>query len=217
MRNTVVVSGPSYSFWSCFCFFFFAEMQDINLARMCVRACVCVILQGFRSLHLRHSSLSNPSVALPTSQLILQPFRCLTYDPAHLLTLLSLLLHHRLFTYVTWRAACAFHSYENSKWGFYVTVAPRLKIENEPANNSDLDVWLSTPVVHLLSYSSLDPGFAGSIPAGVDWFFQSVKILRMTSFGREVKPWAVDLRHVKEPQAEIRASEQNLSDFSCSL
>ena len=41
----------------------------------------------------------------------------------------------------------------------------------------------------------------------------------MTSFGREVKPWVrvVDLRHVKEPQAEIRASEKNLSDFSRSL
>ena len=28
---------------------------------------------------LRHSSISNPSDALPTSQLILQPFRCFTY------------------------------------------------------------------------------------------------------------------------------------------
>ena len=27
----------------------------------------------------------------------------------------------------------------------------------------------------------------------------------------------VDLRHVTEPQAEIRASEQNMSDFSRSL
>ena len=34
-----------------------------------------------------------------------------------------------------------------------------------------------------------DPRFADSIPAGVDGFFQSVKILSMTSFGREVKPW----------------------------
>ena len=32
----------------------------------------------FPSLHLRHSSFSNTSVALPTSQLILQPFRCFT-------------------------------------------------------------------------------------------------------------------------------------------
>ena len=48
---------------------------------------------------------------------------------------------------------------------------------------------------------------------------QSVKILSMTSLGREVKPWvrAVDLRQVKEPQVEIRASEQNLSAFSSSL
>ena len=33
----------------------------------------------FPSLHLRHNSFSNPSFALPTSQLILQPFRCFTY------------------------------------------------------------------------------------------------------------------------------------------
>ena len=46
----------------------------------------------------------------------------------------------------------------------------------------------STPVVQWLSYSPLDPSFAGSIPAGVDGFFQSEKILSMTSFGREVKP-----------------------------
>ena len=31
------------------------------------------------SLHLRHSSFSNPSAASPTSQLVLQPFRCFTY------------------------------------------------------------------------------------------------------------------------------------------
>ena len=59
----------------------------------------------FPSLHLRHSSLSNPSVDLPTSQLILQPFRCFTYVTAHSPTLLSFLLSHKIFTYVTWRAA----------------------------------------------------------------------------------------------------------------
>ena len=56
-------------------------------------------------LHLRHSSYSNPSVALPMSQLILQPFRCFTYVTTHSPTLLSLLLRHWLFTYVTWRTA----------------------------------------------------------------------------------------------------------------
>ena len=43
----------------------------------------------FPSLHLRHNSFSNPSVALPTSQLILQPFRCFTYVTVHAPTLLS--------------------------------------------------------------------------------------------------------------------------------
>ena len=46
--------------------------------------------------HFRHSSFSNPSVALPTSQLILQPFRCFTYVTVHSPTLLSLLLRHKL-------------------------------------------------------------------------------------------------------------------------
>ena len=50
------------------------------------------------SLHLRHNSFPNPSVALPTSQLILQPFCCFTYVTAHSPTLLSLLLCHKLFT-----------------------------------------------------------------------------------------------------------------------
>ena len=59
----------------------------------------------FPSLHLRDRSFSNPSVALPTSQLILQPFCCFTYVTVHSPTLLSLLLRHKLFTYVTWRAA----------------------------------------------------------------------------------------------------------------
>ena len=59
----------------------------------------------FPSLHLRHSSIYNPSVALPMSQLILQPFRCFTYVTAHSPTLLSLPLCHRFFTYVIWRAA----------------------------------------------------------------------------------------------------------------
>ena len=62
---------------------------------------------NFSSLHLRHSSFSNPSVALPTSQLILQPFRCSTYVTAHSPTFLSLLLSHRIFIYVTWRVAHA--------------------------------------------------------------------------------------------------------------
>ena len=83
-------------------------------------------------------------------------------------------------------------------------------------NNTGTDK--STPVV---------PGYhtrhwirGSRVQTGRDrWIFQSVKILSMTSFGRDVKPWVlvVDLRHVKEPQAEIRAFEKNLSDFSRSL
>ena len=62
-------------------------------------------LAAWAARHIRHNSFSNPSVALPTSQLILQSFRCFTYVTVHSRTLLSLLLPHRIFTYVTWRAA----------------------------------------------------------------------------------------------------------------
>ena len=60
---------------------------------------------------------------------------------------------------------------------------------------------------------------SGSEVCRFDGFFQSVKILSMTSFRREVKMWVLCCRftHVKEPQAEIRASEQNLLDFSHSM
>ena len=68
----------------------------------------------------------------------------------------------------------------------------------------------STPVVQWLSYSPLDPRFAGSIPAGVDGFFQSVKILRMTCFGREVKPWVPCRRFT----ARKRTSEPKLEPLS---
>ena len=54
---------------------------------------------SFQSLHLCHSSFYNPSLALPTPQLILQPFCCFTYVTAHSPTLLLLLLRHKIFTY----------------------------------------------------------------------------------------------------------------------
>ena len=55
------------------------------------------------SLYLRHTSFSNPSVASPASQFILesfflQPFRHFTYVTTHSLTLLSLYLRHSSFS-----------------------------------------------------------------------------------------------------------------------
>ena len=53
----------------------------------------------FPSFHLHHNSFSNPSVVLPLSQLILQPFHCFTYLTVHSATLLSLLLCHKLCSF----------------------------------------------------------------------------------------------------------------------
>ena len=52
----------------------------------------------FPSLHLRHNSFFNPSVALPTSQLILQLFRHFTFVTTHSPTLPSLYLRHSSFS-----------------------------------------------------------------------------------------------------------------------
>ena len=53
------------------------------------------------SLHLRHSSFSNPSATLHTSQLILQPFRCFSYVIGTSPTSELILQPFRRFTYVT--------------------------------------------------------------------------------------------------------------------
>ena len=52
----------------------------------------------FPSLHLSHCSFSNSSIVLPTSQLILQPFRRFTYVTAHSATIPLLHLRHSSFS-----------------------------------------------------------------------------------------------------------------------
>ena len=53
---------------------------------------------SFLLLHLHHNSFSNPSITLPTSQLILQPFCCFIYVTAHSPTLPLLHLHQSSFS-----------------------------------------------------------------------------------------------------------------------
>ena len=52
--------------------------------------------EGTESFENELCSFSKPFFDLPTSQLFLQPFRCFTYVTVHSLTLLSLLLSHKL-------------------------------------------------------------------------------------------------------------------------
>ena len=67
------------SIWSC------ALVRRIHHGRLArwIKWRACDVSRAhsstFPSLHLRHNSFSNPSTALPTSQLILQPFHCFTY------------------------------------------------------------------------------------------------------------------------------------------
>ena len=158
----------------------------------------------FPSLHLRHSSFSNPSVALPTSQLIVQPFRHFSFSNLSVTSPTSQLILQpfvplptsqlilqpfHCFTYVIGSSlaspgeplmihllmtAFAFNFWFSN----YVDHSLRC-----PANSE------STPVVPwLFIILNTRSEVRGSNPAGADGFFQSVKILSMTSFGKEVKP-----------------------------
>ena len=65
-------------------------------------------------------------------------------------------------------------------------------------DNDDEEVNPGGPLV------PLDPRFAGSNPAGVNGFFQTVKTPRMTSFGREVKPWVPCRRFTARKRTSCR-------------
>ena len=76
--------------------------------------------QNFPSLHLRHNTFSNPSVALPTSQFIRQTFRHFIYVTTHFPTLQSLYLRHSSFSNPsfaspTWQALHLFNQ-ANRQW-----------------------------------------------------------------------------------------------------
>ena len=71
---------------------------DIGEVMKKVGESALLILQPSSSLQIHHSSFSNPSVALPISQLILQPFYRFTYITTHSPTLPSLYLRHNSFS-----------------------------------------------------------------------------------------------------------------------
>ena len=110
--------------------------------------------------NLRHNSFSNPSVALPTSQLILQSFRCFTYATARSPTLLSLLLRHRFFIYVTWRAAHGSNSPKRQKPRTWASVSVSLRHRRQgvltwvlPGRERTADTWA---IILIASRHSLD-------------------------------------------------------------
>ena len=96
------------------------------------------------SLHLRHSSFSNPSAALPTSQLIIQPFHCFTYvictsptSPGELPMLLW-----RCLIYPWW--------FSNLQWlrpaGLYERCKLALELKRLKTPDVKLEAWVQVPV-----------------------------------------------------------------------
>ena len=109
--------------WNYDLFFYFYALKKINKSPHCLDtvkvskfvmvsfddertdlAREWIIRRGCSSTHYRVKSILL-TLGKTTSQLIHQLFRCFTYVTAHSPTLLSLLLGHRLISYVTWRAA----------------------------------------------------------------------------------------------------------------
>ena len=110
-------------------------------------------------LYLRHSSFSNPSVALPTSQLILQLCRCFTYVTVHSPTLLSLLIRHRLFTY---DVGGAIYTVEKSSFSNLSVTSPTSQLILQHLRRFTYVTAHSTTLpLHLLHHSSFfNPSFA---------------------------------------------------------
>ena len=115
----------------------------------------------FPSLHLRQRSFYNHSVALPTSQLILQHFSCFIYVTAHSPTLISLRLRHRLFTYVTWRAA---NDFSFVKINIYWEIIVKQKWNNNDDKNKLITDMTWAPNRNALSPSANGTHFGTDIP-----------------------------------------------------
>ena len=112
------------------------------------------------------SSFSNLSVTSPTSQLILQPFRrltssqlivqpfrCFTYVTAHSPTLLSHLLRHRLYTYVTWRAAHGIRTWGSRARQHQRSLAPVMIVFLMIMMANDVREWMVRKFSWHLCYS----------------------------------------------------------------
>ena len=145
------------------------------------------------SHHLRHSSLSNPSAALPTSQLILQPFRCFTYVTAHSPTLPPLLRHssfynppllhlrHRYFTYVA--------SYSPTLLPLYLYRSSfyNLSVASHTSQHFTYFTWRAA---HALWWCLIYP-----------WWFCNLQWLRPAGLYERYKV-ALELKRLKTPELE---------------
>ena len=119
-------------------------MQSLPLCMLMHRPLLCRVANHKEiSEKLKKCRPIPNSVALPTSQLILRHFRCFTYMTVHSTTLLQLLLGHRVFTYVTWRAALAVlsglifnirHMFWSNLLSKFSDNSPKLQLILEPFN-----------------------------------------------------------------------------------
>ena len=98
----------------------------------------------FPSLHLRHSSFSNPSVALPTSQLILQPFRRFTYVKTHFPALPLLHLRHSLFSnpYLASPTSQALHLRHLASRPCYLPILFFFSLHNGYRSTKTSSIWV---------------------------------------------------------------------------
>ena len=123
----------------------------------------------FPSLHLRHNSFSNLPVALPTSQLVLQPFHCFTYVTVHSPTLVSLLLRHNSFSNPSVALPTSQLILQPFHWFYYVTAhSPTL------------------PLLHLRHSSLSNPSFASPASQALHLFHLASRPLYIRDIGKFV-------------------------------
>ena len=111
----------------------------------------------FLSLHLCHSSFSNPSITSPMSQLILQPFRCFSYVTAHSPTLPLLLLCHSSFSnpsfaFPTSQALCLCHLASRPCNNSYLTKCDGCRDKRVPTVCEDYCTQCNTVCTLLVYY-----------------------------------------------------------------
>ena len=144
---------------------------------------------SFQSLHLRHSSFSNPSLALLTSQLIPQPFRCFTYVTAHSPTLLSL-------SYVTGFSLTTpgeppMPSRQSSFFKLSVTSpTSQLILQPFPRFTYVTAHFPTLPLLHLCHSSFSNPSFAS--PTSQDFTYITWRAAHVT-VQKMIKPMFIDM------------------------
>ena len=127
----------------------------------------------FPSLRLCYNAFSNPSVALPTSQFILQPFRHFDYVTTHSPTLPSLYLRHNSFSNPSVASPKSQFILQPSFRFSYVTSSSL----NSPGETPMVQCFLSPDLITRLEMFVQGTQTQVKDDTNLAWFYLSVSLL----------------------------------------